>query len=115
MELLDDSKEQKISTIQKNTLEEELTVQNAAGFHVRVASLICKTAMKFESKISLAKGSYFADCKSCLDLLTLMAPRGEKLKLRVEGVDAESAFAAIETLFARKFYEDEFADASPNG
>jgi phosphocarrier protein NPr len=91
-------------------LSKELTVANKAGFHVRVASMICKTAMKYEAKISLAKGAYVADCKSCLDLLTLMAPCGERLTLVVDGEDAEDALSAIELLFERKFYEDEFAD-----
>ncbi len=96
-------------------IQKDLTVQNEAGFHVRVATLVCKTSMKFESKITLSKsGGYPADCKSCIDLLTLMAPRGETLRLDVDGPDAESAVAAIETLFERKFYEDEFAGADAN-
>lgn len=92
-------------------LSKELTVENKAGFHVRVASMICKTAMKYDAKISLAKGAYAADCKSCLDLLTLMAPCGERLTLTADGDDSEDAMRAIETLFERKFYEDEFAQA----
>ncbi len=90
-------------------LTKELTVENKAGFHVRVASMICKTAMKYEAKISLSKGAYAADCKSCLDLLTLMAPCGERLTLTVDGDDSEDALRAIALLFERKFYEDEFA------
>lgn len=94
-------------------LSKELTVENKAGFHVRVASMICKTAMKYEAKISLSKGAYAADCKSCLDLLTLMAPCGERLTLTVDGDgdEPEDAMRAIELLFERKFYEDEFAGA----
>lgn len=92
-------------------LSNELTVENKAGFHVRVASMICKTAMKYEAKIALAKGAYAADCKSCLDLLTLMAPCGQRLTLTADGDDAEEAMRAIELLFERKFYEDEFANA----
>lgn len=93
------------------SLSKELIVKNKAGFHVRVASMICKTALKYEANVTLAKGSYVADCKSCLDLLTLMAPCGERLTLTVDGEDAEDALRAIELLFERKFYEDEFADA----
>lgn len=73
--------------------------------------MICKTAMEYGAKISLAKGAYAADCKSCLDLLTLMAPCGERLTLTVDGDDAEDALRSIALLFERKFYEDEFADA----
>ena len=96
------------------TLSKELIVENKAGFHVRVASMICKTALKYAANVSLAKGAYAADCKSCLDLLTLMAPCGERLTLTVDGEDAEDALRAIGLLFERKFYEDEFADVEPN-
>jgi len=88
----------------------ELTVQNNAGFHVRNASLLCKTAMKYNANLGMSKGGGFvADCKSCLDLLTLMAPKGTVLTLKADGEDAESAVAEIESLFNQKFFEDEFA------
>lgn len=90
----------------------DLKVINNAGFHVRDASLVCKTAMKYQATLTLSKdgGGYEADCKSCLDLLTLMAPQGTVLTLRADGVDAEEAAAEIKGLFEHKFYEDEFAE-----
>jgi phosphocarrier protein len=94
-------------------IAKELTVSNAAGFHVRDASLVCKAAMKYSSKLTLAKNGYKADCKSCLDLLTLMAPQGTVLTLNAEGDDEEQAAEAIKELFDRKFYEDEFAASAP--
>ncbi len=94
-------------------ITKELTVLNAAGFHVRDASLVCKTAMKFAAKSVLSKGGYEADCKSCLDLLSLMAPQGSVLTLQVDGEDAQEACDSIESLFKHKFYEDEFADQAP--
>ena len=87
----------------------DLVVQNNAGFHVRSASLLCKTAGKFNANLSLSKGGgYDADCKSCLDLLTLMAPKGTVLTLKAEGDDAEQAVQEIESIFNQKFFEDEF-------
>ncbi|MBQ4195860.1 MAG: HPr family phosphocarrier protein, partial [Thermoguttaceae bacterium] len=94
-------------------ITKELTVQNVAGFHVRDASLVCKTAMKFSSNVYLSNGGYSADCKSCLDLLTLMAPQGTVLTITAEGEDSKAAVDAIETLFNHKFYEDEFAAMEP--
>jgi len=88
----------------------ELVVRNDAGFHVRNASLLCKTAMKYHANLGMSKGGgYVADCKSCLDLLTLMAPKGTVLTLNAEGEDAEQAVSEIESLFNQKFFEDEFA------
>ena len=89
----------------------DLLVENSSGFHVRVATLVCKEAMKHDATIRLGKGGYDVDCKSCLDLLTLMAPKGTTLTLSVDGEGAQEAFDAIVSLFEHKFYEDEFADA----
>ena len=90
----------------------ELLVDNSSGFHVRVATLVCKEAMKHKATIRLGKGGYDVDCKSCLDLLTLMAPKGTVLTLTVDGEGGKEAFDAIVSLFEQKFYEDEFADAA---
>lgn len=95
-------------------IEEHLTVANEAGFHVRPATLICKAAMRYQSNITLRKGSEEADCKSCLDLLALMAPLGTELVLRADGEDEKQAFDAIRELFDKKFYEDEFASEDAN-
>ena len=88
----------------------DLVVENSSGFHVRVATLVCKEAMKYDATIRLGKDGYDADCKSCLDLLTLLAPKGTTLTLSVDGEGAKDAFDAIVSLFEHKFYEDEFAD-----
>jgi len=94
----------------------ELVVQNNAGFHVRNASLLCKTAGKYNANLALSKGGgYDADCKSCLDLLTLMAPKDAVLTLKAEGEDAEQAVLEIEALFNQKFFEDEFEQKTENG
>lgn len=93
----------------KKTVSRELLVSNKAGFHLRVASLICQTAGKFASDLYLINGSYRADCKSCLDLLALMAPCGTVLTLNADGPDAAQAADAFEELFRIKFQEDEFA------
>lgn len=92
-----------------------LRVENKAGFHLRVASMISKAACAAKSEVTLANGSYRADCKSCLDLLALMAPRGTILTLVTSGEDAESVAEAIESMFRTKFGEDEYAvDSGPN-
>lgn len=87
-------------------IRKELIVENESGFHVRVASMVCKEALKYISSLTLTKNGATADCKSCLDLLTLMAPKGTILTLSVDGDDEEQAFAAVVDLFDKKFYED---------
>ena len=92
----------------------DLVVTNSAGFHLRVASMISKAASAYDSTdISLAHGSYKADCKSCLDLLAIMAPCDTKLTLEVDGDKADEIADMITDMFKNKFWEDEFASAKP--
>ena len=90
-------------------ITKELTVLNKAGFHVRDASAVCKIALGSPANLVLSKDGAQADCKSCLDLLSLMAPQGTKLVLTADGDGAQAAVDAIVDLFEHKFYEDEFA------
>lgn len=90
-------------------ISRKLTVANEAGFHLRVASMISQAAMKYDDEIFLANGRYKADCKSCLDLLSVMAPRGTILQLEVEGTHAEEIVKLFTEMFRTKFGEDEFA------
>ena len=96
-----------VSSSQKTT--RDLTVRNTAGFHLRVASLICKISSGYEDTVSLANGAYVADCKSMLDLLSMMAPAGTVLTLTVEGAHASEIADRFTELFETKFGEDEFA------
>ncbi len=89
-----------------------LTVQNKAGFHLRVASMICQLSTAYEDDISLANGSDTADCKSMLDLLSMMAPTGTVLTLTVTGPNSAEIADRFTELFNMKFCEDEFAPES---
>ncbi len=101
-------------------ISRDLTVKNQAGFHLRVASMICKKVQNvnndgkaFDGEVFLINGPYRADCSSCLDLLALMAPVNTKLVLEVEGSDeGETTQMAdiITQMFETKFGEDEFAN-----
>ncbi len=86
-------------------------VKNKAGFHLRVASMICKSVSDFKGNVFIIKGSYRADCKSCLDLLTIMAPIDTELLLEVDDDNEKNASDMIDkitNMFDTKFGEDEF-------
>lgn len=93
------------------TISRRLTVTNKAGFHLRVASLISKTATEYDDDIFLTNGNYRADCKSCLDLLAVMAPCGTELILEAKGAKAGEIADRFAEMFRTKFGEDEFAPA----
>lgn len=96
-----------MDTVKK--LTKELLVSNRCGIHLRVGALISKTSNRFnpDTEITLRKGSYVADCRSVLDLLSLGAFQGDAVVLEVSGTDAEEAQAAISELFNARFHEDE--------
>ncbi len=75
--------------------EKEVTLKNTRGLHARPAALIVKTARQFKSEIAISKGNDTVNGKSIMGVLMLAAPSGTKLKLRIEGEDAQEA---IETL-----------------
>ena len=88
-------------------LTKELQVTNRAGVHARVGTMLAKKAKEFTSDIRLRKGSYVADCRSVLDLLSLGAFTGDMLHLEVAGDDADAAVDAFTALFDARFFEDE--------
>jgi phosphotransferase system HPr (HPr) family protein len=88
-------------------LIKELLISNRCGVHLRVGSMLAQKAKEFTSEIRLRKGSYVADCRSVLDLLSLGAFQGDAVVLEVVGADAEAALNAIASLFNARFFEDE--------
>jgi phosphocarrier protein HPr len=86
----------------ENILTTEVTVMDRRGLHLRFASDIVRKCSAFRSEIMVsAQGaSKGVPAKSALALMTLAAPCGSKLTVRVSGADAPEALKAMEELFA---------------
>jgi phosphotransferase system HPr (HPr) family protein len=63
--------------------------------HARPAADFVRTALGFESDISVGAGAKVANAKSLLDVLALGAKGGTALVLRADGQDAGAAIAAL--------------------
>jgi phosphotransferase system HPr (HPr) family protein len=63
--------------------------------HARPAADFVRTAMGFESKLTVASGDREADAKSLLAILALGAKRGTTLRLTADGDDAHAALDAL--------------------
>ncbi|HHP7237511.1 HPr family phosphocarrier protein [Longibacter sp.] len=87
-------------------IERELTVRNKAGIHTRPASMIVRTASKFESEVFLRRDRYEINAKSVIGVMTLAAEQGATLMLVVEGDDEDDAADALEDLFENGFGEE---------
>ncbi len=65
------------------------------ALHARPAGLFVRTAMQFQSRITIAAGDRLADAKSILKVLALGATGGTSLSLQADGADAEAALTAL--------------------
>ena len=81
-------------------------IVNQLGIHARPASLIVKTASRFDADIFFEKDGSRVSGKSIMGLMTLAASSGTVLKAVVEGPDEEEALDALEDLFSSKFGEE---------
>jgi len=84
----------------------EVTILNRQGMHARPAMQLVETSSRFDSDISIRKGSHRVNAKSIMEVMTLEAVMGTVLMLEAEGDDAENAVGALAQLVLEKFNED---------
>jgi phosphocarrier protein HPr len=82
------------------------TVTNELGIHARSAAMIVEVSNKYRAKICLEKNGSKVNAKSILGILTLGCPKGSKIIIRAEGIDAEEAVEELGRLIENKFGEN---------
>ncbi len=92
----------------EQTLEKDVVVTNKAGIHARPASAIVMAVMASECSVTISNIETGAEAngESTMSLLTLSAPFGTRLHLKVTGKDAERLLGTIVRLFETGFGED---------
>lgn len=88
------------------TITKQLVLINKLGMHARPAALFVKTVSRYEADICVEKDGEDVNGKSIMGLMMLAAGCGSKLKITVQGTDAEKVMEEVEGLFARKFDEE---------
>jgi len=86
--------------------EVTLTIANDLGLHARAATMFVQVASKYEAEVTVMKDGREVNGKSIMGILTLVASKGSKLHLRVEGHDAGDVIAELVELVDGKFGED---------
>lgn len=80
-------------------VREQVVIKNPTGLHLRPAGLFCKTAMQFESKITIeqknGRDELQANAKSVLSVLGACIKSGDEITIACEGNDEE---IALETM-----------------
>lgn len=85
----------------------DIDIINRLGLHARASAKLVETASRFQSSIRIGRGERLVDARSIMSLLMLGAGQGSRLRLEVDGDDADSAYAAVTTLIADRFGEAE--------
>ncbi|MEF8816410.1 MAG: HPr family phosphocarrier protein [Salinibacter sp.] len=87
-------------------IERTVTIRNRAGLHTRPASMLVKTASRFDAEVYLRRDNYEINGKSVIGVMTLAAEQGATLTLVVDGTDETEAADALEALFEDGFGEE---------
>lgn len=75
--------------------EIQVALPGAVALHARPAANFVKTAMRFQSRVTVGVNGKSADAKSILAVLALGATGGTQLMLCAEGDDADAALDAL--------------------
>jgi phosphocarrier protein HPr len=86
-------------------VERRVEIVNQLGLHARPAAAFVTLAAKFASEILVIKDDMPVNGKSILGMMTLAAEQGCCLIIRAEGLDAEDAVAALQSLVQKGFDE----------
>lgn len=81
----------------------DVSVVNEMGLHARPASLVVGLTNKFECDVTVQNGDNRVDAKSILQLLSLSAEMGTRLKLETRGKEALAAITALAELVRSGF------------
>jgi len=81
-------------------VRKKVMITNPTGLHLRPAGLFCKTAMRFQSKITFESGTTTANAKSVLSVLGACIKRGDEIEIICEGEDEEQALNEMVSVVA---------------
>lgn len=85
--------------------EAEVEIANELGLHLRAAAAFAKVAERFQSEITLERGTMSANGKSVIALVTLAAAKGSRVRIVAEGEDSDEAVGALAELVRSRFGE----------
>ena len=87
----------------KDPLSKEFTVNTTPGLDIRPAAMIVQQLLPVRSAVVAEANEACVDGKSVLELCSLLAACGTKIKFTANGADAGRALQAVQHLFATKF------------
>jgi len=92
--------------LDKVVREADVSIKNAQGLHLRPAMKFVDIASRYRSDIQVSNAETTVDGKSIMQMSTLAAIYGTKLKIRTEGEDAEALMDALRELVEVKMFDE---------
>ncbi|NTU54002.1 MAG: HPr family phosphocarrier protein [Chlorobiaceae bacterium] len=84
---------------------QEVIIRNSAGLHTRPAAAVVKLASKFKSEFIIEMDGSEINAKSIIGVMSLAAPKGSRLRLKLEGIDEDEAARQLIEFFEQGFGE----------
>lgn len=84
-----------------------LLIVNKKGLHARASAKFVQVVDQFDATVTVSRAGETVGGRSIMGLLTLGAAKGTTITVTAEGPDAEDSLAAIETLVASRFGEED--------
>ena len=73
----------------------KVIIGNPTGLHLRPAGILCKEALKFESRITFRFKDHTSNAKSVLSVLGACVKSGNEIELMCDGEDETEALEAL--------------------
>ena len=84
-------------------IEKRIIIRAKLGLHARPAAIFVQIANKYDSEITVRKGSNEVNGKSIMGVMMLAAEMGSDVKVIARGPDEEEALAALVEVIGSKF------------
>lgn len=78
------------------SVKKKVIIRNKQGLHARPAALFVQIANKFDSVITVKKGSEAVNGKSIMGILMLGAEKDSEVVIEINGNDAAQALVELE-------------------
>lgn len=91
--------------MREKKLTTTVVVKNNLGLHTRPATSIVKLLQNFSSHVLFKHNENEINAKSILSILLLAAKKNSKIRIEVEGDDAEEALEKLVNAFDNEFEE----------
>ena len=73
----------------------KVVIGNPTGLHLRPAGILCKEALKYNSRITFRFKDHTSNAKSVLSVLGACVKSGSEIELICEGEDEQEALQAM--------------------